>query len=395
MVDHGFNGKSLSPINALHIYGTRHSEKERSPSLPGLNSTRVCPQQQSKVLDRDSPPTPNGRLGVKRMLQQNLALLAKWWWRYGNNKESIWAKVIREKYGLNANCWLPYTHGSGSTSKIWADICSLEDPSSHLGYSMRKSFRIKVNSGNSTLFWEHTWLGETLLKEEFSRVFLLSDQKEEMLSHSNNALLGSLWKKLCSPKVEVFAWMAVKEKAATRSLLLSRNIISEPQSTLCPFCSMHLETHQHLFIECHFSWTVWSTILDWWKVKWACPASVPILASWWLDNGYLNLEKHIWESCFYATLWSIWLVRNDYIFNNSTTQPWEVGDVVKTRVAMWMKAKFNIKIYTVEDFKKSSALLDFVMRGAYYCINSFLFKFVDSSLLVHASTDLEKRALYT
>ncbi|XP_058217560.1 uncharacterized protein LOC131328662 [Rhododendron vialii] len=45
------------------------------------------------------------------------------------------------------------------------------------------------------------------------------------------------------------------------------------------------------------------------------------------------------------------LVRNDHVFNNSTKQPWEVGDLVKTRVAMWMKAKFDIKVYTVEDFK--------------------------------------------
>ncbi|KAI8567428.1 hypothetical protein RHMOL_Rhmol02G0121400 [Rhododendron molle] len=64
-----------------------------------------------------------------------------------------------------------------------------------------------------------------------------------------------------------------------------------------------------------------------------------------------NLEKHIWESCFYATLWFIWLVRNDYIFNNSTTQAWEVGEIVKTRVAMWKKAKVYIKVYSVKDFK--------------------------------------------
>ncbi|KAI8531861.1 hypothetical protein RHMOL_Rhmol11G0168700 [Rhododendron molle] len=50
-------------------------------------------------------------------------------------------------------------------------------------------------------------------------------------------------------------------------------------------------------------------------------------------------------------MWSLWLVRNDYIFNNSSKQVWEVGDLVKTRVAIWMKAKFDIKVYTVEDFK--------------------------------------------
>ncbi|KAI8570703.1 hypothetical protein RHMOL_Rhmol01G0057000 [Rhododendron molle] len=48
---------------------------------------------------------------------------------------------------------------------------------------------------------------------------------------------------------------------------------------------------------------------------------------------------------------SLWLVRNDYAFNNASTQAWEVGDLIKTRVAMWMKTKFDIKVYSVEDFK--------------------------------------------
>jgi len=31
---------------------------------------------------------------------------------------------------------------------------------------------------------------------------------------------------------------------------------------------------------------------------------------------------------------------------------WDVGDLIKTRVAMWIKTKFDIKIYTVEEFKE-------------------------------------------
>ncbi|KAI8567591.1 hypothetical protein RHMOL_Rhmol02G0133600 [Rhododendron molle] len=145
--------------------------------------------------------------------------------------------------------------------------------------------------------------------------------------------------------------MAVKERAITRSVLLSRNLISEIHLALCPLCSLNLETHQHLFLHCHFSWSVWSIILDWWNIKWVCPSSVPDLANWWFVNGFSNLEKHVWEACSYATLWSLWLARNDTIFNNSSKQAWEVGDLAKTRVAMWMKAKFDIKVYTVEEFK--------------------------------------------
>lgn len=87
-------------------------------------------------------------------------------------------KVIVGKYGLDSNCWLPYVRGSGPTSKIWADICSLENSSSPLGYSIRDIFRVQVNLGNATIFWEHSWLGETCLKDEYPRLFSLSTQQE-------------------------------------------------------------------------------------------------------------------------------------------------------------------------------------------------------------------------
>lgn len=45
-------------------------------------------------------------------------------------------------------------------------------------------------------------------------------------------------------------------------------------------------------------------------------------------------------------------MRNDYVFNNATIQPNEVGELIKTMVAMRMKVKYNIKVYTVKDFKK-------------------------------------------
>ncbi|XP_058217366.1 uncharacterized protein LOC131328437 [Rhododendron vialii] len=173
----------------------------------------------------------------------------------------------------------------------------------------------------------------------------------EEIGHSRNQLLGSLWKNLCPPKVEIFSWLAIQDRALTRSELFSRNIIQEGQTVSCPLCSLHLETPDHLFLHCIFSWNIWSLILDWWHVPWVCPNSLANLAIWWFDSGFRNLEKNIWEVSFYATLWSLWLARNDLVFNNANLSVEVVGELVKTRVAMWMKTKFGIKIYSVEEFK--------------------------------------------
>lgn len=106
----------------------------------------------------------NGGLGIKRLIHQNLALLAKWCWRFSSDKNSLWVKVIRGKYNLDRRSWLPYTQGSGSISNVWRDICSVGDNDSALGLFIREGFKVQVNSGQDTLFWEHTWLGNAAIK---------------------------------------------------------------------------------------------------------------------------------------------------------------------------------------------------------------------------------------
>ncbi|KAI8556027.1 hypothetical protein RHMOL_Rhmol05G0221000 [Rhododendron molle] len=70
------------------------------------------------------------------------------------------------------------------------------------------------------------------------------------------------------------------------------------------------------------------------------------------QDSFRNLEKHIWEACFYATIWSIWLTRNGYIFKVAVARSEEVVDIIKFRVAMWIKVKFNMRLCSVEDFKR-------------------------------------------
>lgn len=173
----------------------------------------------------------------------------------------------------------------------------------------------------------------------------------EQQVHVGDGVLGSLWKNLSPPKVEIFSWLALQGRVATRSVLARKNMIQEGQLPLCPLCSLVEETSEHLFLHCLSSWHIWSIIMQWWQLVWVCPPSLADLASWWFGNSFRNLERYIWEVTFFATLWSMWLARNDLIFNNVIRSASEVGELVKTRVAMWMKAKFDIKVYSVEDFR--------------------------------------------
>ncbi|KAI8558123.1 hypothetical protein RHMOL_Rhmol04G0064800 [Rhododendron molle] len=68
---------------------------------------------------------------------------------------------------------------------------------------------------------------------------------------------------------------------------------------------------------------------------------------------FKNLEKHMLECCFYATIWSIWIARNDIIFNNKAADRNQVVELTKTRATLWIKVRFDIKVYTVEDIKRN------------------------------------------
>lgn len=41
----------------------------------------------------------------------------------------------------------------------------------------------------------------------------------------------------------------------------------------------------------------------------------------------------------------------DLIFNNAVKSPNEVGELIKTMMTMWMRTKFDLNVYTMEDFK--------------------------------------------
>lgn len=362
-----------------------------------------------------------GGLGIKRLMEHNAALLAKWWWRFSREKEALWVRVISKKYSIEENAWLPHIPSRSKPSKIWKDICSVGEVYAVMGECIVQGFNLKVNSGSKVKFWKDKWLGNETLKATFPRLYNVSTQKNDwvadmvdvhsqgywnlqfrrplfewektildallqllepvqILNSSEDCLqwkwskdltftvksayqkwedqnfevvkeLLAVWKNICPPKVELFSWMAIQNCIASKAVLASKGIINNSQ-TLCPFCNSEGETPSHLLLHCYFSWSIWSAILSWWNLTWVCPASLVHLLNFWNSFGYKNLENLCWIACFYAVIWTIWTCRNDAVFNNKTWEIEEIADLSKTRMAIWIKGKFIVKDYSVDDFKR-------------------------------------------
>jgi len=74
-------------------------------------------------LSKVCSPISEGGLGVRNLLVFNRALLGKWMWRYGIERDAWWRIVVDSKYG-----------------SLWGGWCSLE-PVGTFGVGLRKNIR--------------------------------------------------------------------------------------------------------------------------------------------------------------------------------------------------------------------------------------------------------------
>lgn len=136
--------------------------------------------------------------------------------------------------------------------------------------------------------------------------------------------------------------------------MVRRNILSVEAKGLdrCPLCNTELENPPHLLLHCMVSWEVWSQIIKCWEIVWVRQSNLYNLLSWWFSHKFSSVEKGYWEITFLAVLWSLWLERNQAIFNAKPVNVIELVDRIKTKIALWTTVCFAIHGYSVEDIKR-------------------------------------------
>lgn len=109
----------------------------------------------------------HGGLALGGIVDRNIALLGKWLWKY----PSLWASVIRSKFGHNSNGWDTSHFTSSSFHSIWKGIYqSLPLFSPHI--------RLALGNGNRVWFWLDPWADSQLFSIWFPHLFNLSTCKD-------------------------------------------------------------------------------------------------------------------------------------------------------------------------------------------------------------------------
>lgn len=110
-------------------------------------------------------PFPYGGLGVRSLVEMNIALQGKWLWRFMIREGTLWKRVIDANFRTNEKGQYTKTlsrlHGRG----MWKKICMRRD-------RFQACIKWRVGKGDGVNFWQDWWLELGVLRDITHRYFL-------------------------------------------------------------------------------------------------------------------------------------------------------------------------------------------------------------------------------
>nr|GEZ15049.1 RNA-directed DNA polymerase, eukaryota [Tanacetum cinerariifolium] len=113
-----------------------------------------------------------GGLGVSSFFALNRALIFKWVWRFLSHDNCLWFRVISALHGSNLMAF------STSYFSIWSTIIKEVNSLKAQGVDLLSHCKVRVGNGLRTSFWNDPWIGDTLLKHLFPRLYALEVSKQ-------------------------------------------------------------------------------------------------------------------------------------------------------------------------------------------------------------------------
>ncbi|KAJ9560860.1 hypothetical protein OSB04_006020 [Centaurea solstitialis] len=128
------------------------------------NSKGICWVAWNKVMAEKE----YGGLNIQSLKVKNLALLAKWLWRFLTTGDALWKSVIMELHGSLEKNPRPET----DLSSPWKTIMKVNDEIENLGVELLSGFFRSTANGSPMTFWDLNWSASgPKLKEIFPRLY--------------------------------------------------------------------------------------------------------------------------------------------------------------------------------------------------------------------------------
>ncbi|XP_021980533.1 uncharacterized protein LOC110876677 [Helianthus annuus] len=127
-------------------------------------------------------PLEFGGLGFGSLRDANLAMLAKWWWRFKTEKNGLWRRVIWAIHH-NPRAWNDIPVKS-SVAGPWKSVCSIRHIMLNANIDLNMASSAVLSNGRNIQFWLDSWASQIpfylmfpdLFKVETNKTCLVADR---------------------------------------------------------------------------------------------------------------------------------------------------------------------------------------------------------------------------
>ncbi|QHO25231.1 Putative ribonuclease H protein [Arachis hypogaea] len=371
-------------------------------------------------------PKSGGGLGIRHASQVNQAFMMKAGWGLIAQKEALWARVLRSKYGSGSDI-IPKVERRRNSSNLWKGICSSWE-------NVQANCIWRVGDGSLIRFWDHYWIPDvgnlSATVNQVSNITNSSDMLTDFLDVSGqwdirnlqevlpedvvkriatisppspwkeadhiawglssdgqfsiktayqnlrdtqatpNKIFQLVWTWKGPERVRTFLWLVIHNAILTNVERSRRHLTTD---NACPRCRQHEESILHLLRDCSYARRVWQRLIPANGIHSFFNTS---LHDWLI----LNLTANSYWSCLFGVaISSLWFFRNKLVFKGEIVDAASGSYQIQARTKEFLKvATSNLKPKNNQD--TSGSIIRWVRpNGEYIKLN------VDGSWFAHRS----------
>ncbi|MBA0692313.1 hypothetical protein Goari_009884, partial [Gossypium aridum] len=234
---------------------------------------------------------------------------------------------------------IDYSNNSGFSKVKWEDIFIRPLLDRELGILSRLTERVKsvvlVPDLEDSLNWTHDNKGEFSVKKLTN--LLIEGEGDEI-----NFAFDKIWKLKVPPRVRNFLRMLAIDSVPTKDFLVKKGVHLQNIMNVCPWCDREQERVNHLFFKCNFIVGFWRRIFNWWEVGWKMVSgNFEEFYSLCFNVKLHSTRKSLWLIAIAAACWSVWLARNEMVFERKVLSMDTLIFHSKMRALLWVRVAFD------------------------------------------------------